>query len=100
MSDGDVAAITKIFVQTLPDMVRTRDVEGYVNLYTADGIWCPPNAPDRRGPKEIAIGFEGIIANQNIDPVFFVDQAEVMGTFGYVFGRSTEVLRPLDGSLP
>jgi ketosteroid isomerase-like protein len=95
----DEAELARIFAETLPGMVRTRDIHGYVSLFTEDAAWCPPSAPDRFGHAEITVGITQTLANQNIEPYFYIDQLAVLEPdFGYILGRSKEILQPHDGS--
>lgn len=94
---ADVDEILRLFVDTLPGMVRDRNIKGYVSLFTENAAWCPPNAPDRYGHDGIREGVTAILANQDIDPVFTADEAMVVGNDGYVLGWSAETLIPHDG---
>jgi ketosteroid isomerase-like protein len=95
----DEAEIERIFVDVLPRMVRTRNIPGYVSLFTHDAAWCPPNAPDRFGHAGVTVGVTEVLAKQDIDPYFTADQVVVHEpASGYVFGRSKEILKPHDGS--
>lgn len=95
--NSDVDEIVRLFVETLPGMVRNRNIDGYVGLFTEDAAWCPPNAPDRFGHEAIHAGVTAILANQDIDPIFTADEALVDGNNGYVLGSSAETLIPHDG---
>jgi len=101
MTEGNMHAgqeMRHIFVDVLPSKVRSRDTYGYAALFAEDAVWCRPEAPDCVGPAEIQRGVSEILADQDIDPVFTADEVEVLGSYGYVFGRSAETLRPHDGS--
>lgn len=89
-----------IFEVTLPMMVRTRNIQGYVNLFTRDGMWCPVNAQDRYGREDIAVGLAAALADVDIDPQFTAQEILVEGPFGYVLGFSKEAITPHDGSAP
>ena len=97
-TNDDERVITKIFVESLPSMVRARNFAGYARLFASDAMWCPSGAAARTGPAAIEQGVEGVLATLDIDPIFYADEVRVMGSFGYVFGRSKETLHPRDGS--
>jgi ketosteroid isomerase-like protein len=84
MAESSAATIRNIFEVQLPSKVRARDIQGY-------------GAQVRHGPKEIAEGVAAVLADVAIDPTFYADEVKVMDRFGYVFGRSTEVVTPLQG---
>ncbi len=98
MSDRE--AIRKVFEEVYGDNVRTKNIEGYGEMYTKNALYMPPNAPDRCGISEIKEAFKEVIANQHIDPTFIADEIEVMGDFGYVVGISNAIITPDDGSDP
>ena len=93
----DQAEIRDIFVRVLPSKVRARDTQGYASLFAEDAVWCPPNAIDRTGPEQIALGVSEVLGGNNFDPTFFVDEIQVRDEFGYVFGRSKELITPIGG---
>lgn len=95
--NADTDEIVRLFEDILPGMVRSRNIDGYVGLFTEDAAWCPPNAPDRYGHDGIREGVTAILSNQDIDPVFTADEALVTGNDGYVLGWSAETLIPHDG---
>ncbi len=95
---SDRLKIQRIFEEIYADSVRTKNLQGYGNMYTEDALWMAPNVPDRCGREDIVAGFAEQIANQDIDPIFTVDEIEVMGDFGYVIGISIATIYPYDGS--
>jgi ketosteroid isomerase-like protein len=96
-SQADEAAIRNIFVNVLPSMVKARNIQGYAGLFAEDAVWCPPNAIDRTGPAQIAVGVSEVLANDNFDPTFYADDVQATPEFGYVFGRSKELITPIGG---
>ncbi|ACK67119.1 conserved hypothetical protein [Rippkaea orientalis PCC 8801] len=96
--NSDREAIRKVFEQTYPDNVRSRDLESYGQMYTENALWMAPNVIDRCGIPDIIEGFAETIATQDIDPTFTAEEIEVMGTFGYVLGISEATIYPHDGS--
>ena len=93
MLSTDYDEIRKVFEEVYAENVRTRNIEGYGNMYTEDALWMPRNALDRRGRKDIMKGFADSIAHQDIDPVLTADEIEVMGDFAYVIGISALTIR-------
>jgi uncharacterized protein (TIGR02246 family) len=96
--DEDKEEIRRVFEEVYAANVRSRDLEGYADMYAEDALWMPPNDPDRHGIPEIVEGFANQISDKNIDPIFTAEEIEVMGDFGYVIGMSQATIRPHDGS--
>lgn len=90
--------IKKVFEEVYAENVKTKNLQGYGEMYTEDALWMAPNVPDRCGIEDIIEGFAESVANQDIDPVFTADEIEVMGDFGYVMGISIATIYPHDGS--
>ena len=90
--------IRRVFEEVYADNVRTKNLQGYGEMYTEDALWMAPNVPDRCGGEDIVAGFAESIANQDIDPIFTADEIQVMGDFGYVIGISIATIYPRDGS--
>ena len=95
----DQEAIRKVFEEVYPENVRTKNLEGYGQMYTENALWMPPDAPDRCGISDIVEGFAGTVANQSIEPIFKAEEIEVTqtGTFGYVVGISDATIYPDNG---
>lgn len=98
MGNSDYDEIKRIFEVVYAENVRTKNLEGYGEMYTENALWMPPDAPDRCGIADIIAGFAATVANQSIDPVFTADEIEVIGDFGYVVGISIATIYPDDGS--
>jgi uncharacterized protein (TIGR02246 family) len=98
MKSSDRNEIKKVFEEVYPENVKTKNLEGYGEMYTENALWMAPNVRDRLGRQDIIEGFAESVANQSIDPVFAADEIEVMGTFGYVIGISRATIYPDDGS--
>lgn len=98
MNNSDYDEIKRIFEVVYAENVRTKNLEGYGEMYTENALWMPPDAPDRCGIADIIAGFAATVANQSIDPVFTADEIEVIGDFGYVVGISIATIYPDDGS--
>lgn len=98
MEDRDRQEIRKVFEEVYAENTKSRNLQGYGEMYTDAALWMAPNVPDRCGREDIIAGFAAQIANQDIDPVFIADELEVMGDFGYVIGTSTATIFPHDGS--
>jgi uncharacterized protein (TIGR02246 family) len=98
MLSGDRDEIRKVFEEVYAENVKTKNLQGYGDMYTENALWMAPDVPDRRGRQDIIEGFAETIANQDIDPVFTADEIEVMGDFGYVIGISIATIYPHDGS--
>ncbi len=98
MSDRD--EIRRVFEEIYAQNVRTKDLRGYGEMYTEAALWMPPDAEDRCGVEDIIKGFAGTVANQDIDPIFTVDEIDVMGDFGYVIGISIAKIFPNDHNAP
>lgn len=90
--------LVEIFEVTLPEMVRTRNIPGYVALFTEDGTWFPNAASDCFGRKQIARGLAELLSKEHIDPKFTAQKVWVRGNFGCVIGFSKETITPVDGS--
>ena len=100
MSSSDRDEIRKVFEEVYAENVRTKNLQGYGEMYTENALWMAPNVADRCGREDIIEGFAATIANQDIDPIFTADEIEVMGDFGYVIGISLATIYPNDGSPP
>lgn len=100
MSNSDRDEIRKVFEVVYADNIRTKNLQGYGEMYTEDALWMAPNVSDRCGKEDIIEGFAESVANQDIDPVFTADEIQVMGDFGYVIGISIATIYPNDGSAP
>ncbi|MDJ0744937.1 MAG: DUF4440 domain-containing protein [Xenococcaceae cyanobacterium MO_167.B27] len=100
MSSSDRDEIRKVFEEVYAENVRTKNLQGYGEMYTENALWMAPNVADRCGREDIIEGFAATIANQDIDPIFTTDEIEVMGDFGYVIGISLATIYPNDGSPP
>ena len=87
-----------VFEEVYADNVRSKNLQGYGEMYTEDALWMAPNVPDRCGREDIIAGFAESVANQDIDPLFTADEIQVMGDFGYVIGISIATIYPNDGS--
>ncbi|MDP5016968.1 MAG: SgcJ/EcaC family oxidoreductase [Dolichospermum sp.] len=98
MYSHDKEEIRQVFEETYADNVRSRNLEGYGEMYTEDALWMAPDVDDRCGRADIVEGFAQSIANQDIDPIFTADEIEVMDDFGYVMGISVATIYPHDGS--
>ncbi|MEM6611220.1 MAG: DUF4440 domain-containing protein [Cyanobacteria bacterium P01_C01_bin.72] len=98
MSSQDREEIRKVFESVYVDNVKTKNLQGYGEMFTKDALWMPPNAPDRCGQADIVSGFGAQVASQSIEPIFTADEIEVMGDFGYVVGVSMATISPDDGS--
>ncbi|MFZ1025505.1 MAG: SgcJ/EcaC family oxidoreductase [Limnoraphis robusta] len=98
MNSSDRDEIRKVFEEVYAKNVKTKNLQGYGDMYTENALWMPPNGADLRGRQDIIGGFQKMIANQDIDPVFKADEIEVMGDFGYVIGTSDATIKPHDGS--
>lgn len=89
--------IREIFEEVYPQIVRSRNLAAYQEMYAEDAIWMPPNDRDRQG-YDIVQGFSEQIDKNDIDPVFTAEEIEVMADFGYVLGISMVTISPKDGS--
>lgn len=96
--NNDKDKIREVFEEVYAANVRSRDLQGYAEMYTDAALWMPPDQADRLGIPEIVEGFAAQIANQDIDPIFVAEEIEVMGNFGYVVGTSQATIYPKDGS--
>jgi uncharacterized protein (TIGR02246 family) len=97
MSAKDRNEIKRIFEVELPSMVRNRDIPGYVSLFTRDAIWVPQGKVQREGRAEITEGVTQVLADTDIDPTFTAEHIGVSEPLGYVFGKSKEILKPING---
>ncbi|MEA5470605.1 YybH family protein [Spirulina sp. 06S082] len=98
MESRDRSEIRRVFEEVYAENTRTKNIEGYGDMYTENALWMAPNVPDRCGREDIMAGFAESIAHQDIDPVFTADEIEVMGDFGYVIGISLATIYPEDDS--
>ena len=98
MSYADKENIRQVFEEVYAANVRSRDLQGYAEMYTETALWMMPNIPDRCGVPDIVEGFAEYISNQEIDPILTAEEIEVMGDFGYVLGISVSTIYPQDGS--
>lgn len=96
--NNDKDEIRQVFEEVYAANVRSRDLQGYAEMYTENALWMPPDQPDRCGIPDIVEGFAAQIAEQDIDPIFVAEEIEVMGDFGYVIGISQATIHPHDGS--
>ena len=90
--------IKRVFEEIYADNVRTKNLQGYGEMFTENALWMAPNEADRCGREDIIEGFAQQVANQDIDPMFTADEIKVMGDFGYVIGISIATIYPHDGS--
>ena len=95
---NDKEEIRQVFEEVYAANVRSRDLQGYAEMYTEAALWMPPDQRDRFGIPEILEGFADQIAEQDIDPIFVAEEIEVRGDFGYVIGISQATIYPKDGS--
>ncbi len=95
---SDRNEIRRVFEEVYAENVRSKNLQGYGEMYAEDALWMAPNVADRCGREDIVEGFAEQIANQDIDPIFTADEIEVMGDFGYVIGISLATIYPHDGS--
>lgn len=100
MSSRDRDEIRRVFEEIYADNVRTKNLQGYGEMFTEDALWMPPNESDRCGREDIIEGFTHQVASQDIEPVFIADEIQVMGDSGYVIGMSNATIYPDDGSTP
>ena len=100
MEFNDRDSIRRIFEEVYAENVRSKNLQGYGDMYTEDALWMAPNVSDRCGRADIIEGFAEQIANQDIDPVFTADEIKVMGDVGYVIGISIATIYPHDGRPP
>ena len=98
MDKDNYDQIRRVFESVYADNVRTKNLQGYGEMFTQDALWMAPNVPDRCGQAAIIAGFQEQVANQDIDPTFTADEIEVMGDLGYVIGTSIATIYPHDGS--
>ncbi|NET34244.1 MAG: SgcJ/EcaC family oxidoreductase [Cyanothece sp. SIO1E1] len=96
LSDQD--EIIRLFEDVYPENVRSRNLQGYADMYTEDAIWMAPGIPAQVGPDDILARFTDQIADQDIDPIFTAQEIQVMGNFGYVIGVSQATIHPKNGS--
>ncbi|HEY9848404.1 MAG TPA: SgcJ/EcaC family oxidoreductase [Leptolyngbyaceae cyanobacterium] len=100
MTSSDKEEIRKVFEEVYAANVRSRDLQGYGEMYSENALWIPPDQADRQGIPDIVEGFAQQIANQDIDPTFTAEEIEVLGDFGYVIGTSIATVRPRNGDEP
>ncbi|MEO1671726.1 MAG: DUF4440 domain-containing protein, partial [Cyanobacteria bacterium J06631_2] len=74
MSSQDREEIKRVFESVYADNVRTKNLQGYGEMFTEDALWMPPNAPDCCGKADIVAGFRAQVASQSIDPIFTADE--------------------------
>ncbi len=98
ISEADKILIKTVFEIKYSEAVRNRDKCAYLELYTDDAIWIPPNDIDRVGKDQIAIGFANMILTKNIDATFVSQEIEGTDVLAYVLGTSDAVITPLDQS--
>jgi ketosteroid isomerase-like protein len=98
MNTTDAEALTRIFEEELPAMVRSGDVDGYMSLWGGENcLWCPQDVPDARGTGQIHEAVAALFAQFTIAPSFKADEAAAFASKGYVLGTSTEKIQPKDG---
>lgn len=95
---ADQRRLVEIFEVLLPEMVRTRNIPGYVDLFTDNGAWMPASGTDCFGKEQIALAVSRLLDQESIDPTFTAQEVWVHGDKGYVLGYSEEHIRPRDGS--
>jgi uncharacterized protein (TIGR02246 family) len=87
MTDPD-QAIRTLFEHHYPKAVASRDLDGYVDLYTSDALWIPPGKLPRRGKEAIGEGFREMLDGHTIHPAFSADEIELHGDTATVLGRA------------
>lgn len=100
MTSRDRDEIRRIFEENYAENVRSKNRQGYGDMYTEDILWMPPNGPNRCGREDVMDAFDGMVMDQDIDPTFIADEIQVMGDFAYVIGISNATIYPRDGSAP
>ncbi|QYX31280.1 YybH family protein [Sphaerospermopsis torques-reginae] len=98
MYSQDKEEIRRVFEETYAENVRTRNLDGYADMYTEDALWMAPDVDDRCGIADIVEGFAQSIDKKDIHPIFTAEEIEVMGDFGYVIGISHATIHPHNGS--
>ena len=79
MGSSDREEIRKLFEEVYAENVRSKNLQGYGDMYSASALSMAPNLSDRCGREDIIEGFAENIANQDIDPIFTADEIHVMG---------------------
>ncbi len=98
MRTDDRDEIRAVFEEIYPQNIKSKNRQGYGEMYTESALWMPPGQPDRLGIDDILEGFTLLVSQADIDPIFTADEIEVMGDFGYIIGIALATIHPKDGS--
>ncbi|UCC71597.1 MAG: DUF4440 domain-containing protein [Gemmatimonadota bacterium] len=88
LSDEDVAAIGES-IGSFRDAVLAGDWAGASQLFAAEAVWMPPNAPLIEGPDAIRAAFEADAATYT---AFTNTPTEIVGSGDVAYARGTYTL--------
>ncbi|WP_206957931.1 YybH family protein [Trinickia acidisoli] len=87
-SGTELEQIRRYIEQDYVAAANSNDAARYASLYTADALWSPPSAPDRRGPAAIRFAFIAKQADIHIKMNF-----QECGLFSVGFGFATALVQ-------
>jgi len=88
---ADVAAIEEKFRQ-FAVAINAGDFDGWVSLWTNDGIQMPPNTPVRIGKEQIRAGMKPAFDQFILKMVITNEELRVFGNWAFLRGTFTETM--------
>jgi uncharacterized protein (TIGR02246 family) len=77
--------------------INAGDFEGWISLWTNDGIQMPPDTPARIGKEQIRAGMKPAFDQFILKMVITNNEARVSGDLGFLRGTFTESMVPKAG---
>lgn len=90
---ADLAAIEEKMKQ-FAVTINAGDFEGWISLWTDDGIQMPPDTPARIGKKQIRAGMKTAFDRFILKMVITNEEFRVSGDLGFARGTFTESMVP------
>lgn len=93
---ADVSAIKEKMNQ-FAATINAGDFDGWISLWTDNGVQMPPGTPARIGKEQIRAGMKPAFDEYILKMVVIVSELRVSGDFGFVRGTYTESMIPKAG---
>ena len=93
---ADISAI-KEKLRRYATTINAGDFEGWISLWTDDGIQMPPDTPARIGKEPIRKGMKPAFDQFILKMAIINKEIKVSGNFGFARGTFTETLIPKAG---